>query len=414
MAEESSRSTMMKGNKVEVAETIEEEYNSLDTLGKEIDDYYEHKEDSEATQEEEGDDEVNKARTDDDDDEEEEEDKDEDDDESQFSLEAREKKNTPIPTPLDPLGLRHVITNINLATGTSIPMHTTHPTSFTSIVQPPSQTEPKIIRWDEDKPPTPPTSDDFIQSPHPGSDNQQPPLSPDKQVDAQEPYPPKTTEAPIVQPPLLQLDQELTNMHAILTMHYTKTLLIRQPPSSNLDKPLQDIPLEDINSEILTRMYTQPQPKTQHFRLLVELLKSRYHIQQLQQTCRGDALRKRPHDDHQDDDQYDKEKAKLVVQILESKMAQNDKETSQKSSTARNDGQQKDKVRVTQEFMGTGDRLSVSQPGKRTNKRWGHYYVSIYVIRADNLRYTITKVDLSMLELDDIEFLYLEQLDDDD
>ncbi|GJX59268.1 hypothetical protein Tco_0290658 [Tanacetum coccineum] len=95
-------------------------------------------------------------------------------------------------------------------------------------------------------------------------------------------------------------------------------------------------------------------------------------------------------------------------------MAQNDNETSQKPSTARNEGQQEDKVGVTQEFMGTGDSLSVSQPGKRTNKRWVHYYVSIYVIRADNLRYTITKVDLSMLELDDIEFLYLEQSDDDD
>ncbi|GJS11106.1 hypothetical protein Tco_0367902 [Tanacetum coccineum] len=161
---------------------------------------------SEATQEEEGDDEVNKARTDDDDDDDDDEDKDEDDDESQFSLEAREKKNTPIPTPLDPLGLRPVITNINLATGTSIPMHTTYPTSSTSIVQPPSQTKPKTIIWDEDKLPTPPTLDDFIQYPHPGSDNQQPPSSPDKQVDAQEPYPPKTTKASIVQPPLLQLD----------------------------------------------------------------------------------------------------------------------------------------------------------------------------------------------------------------
>ncbi|GJX59267.1 ALP1-like protein [Tanacetum coccineum] len=275
---------------------------------------------NEATQEEEGDDEVNKARTDDDDDE----DKDEDDEESQFSLEAREKQNTPIPTPLETQSahdvLRHwedkraprlsplrdpgagpVITNINLATGTSIPVHTTHPTSSTSIVQPPSQIKPKTIRWDEDKPPTPPTSDDFIQYPHPRSDNQQPPSSPDKQVDAQEPYPPKTTQASIVQPPLLQLDQELTNMHAILTMHYIKTLFIRTS---------QDIPLEDMNSEILTRMYTQPQLKTQQLRLLAELLKSGYHIQQLQQTCRGDALRKRPHDDHQDDDQHDREKAK--------------------------------------------------------------------------------------------------------
>ncbi|GJU87723.1 hypothetical protein Tco_1295269 [Tanacetum coccineum] len=54
----------------------------------EIDDFYEH-EDSEATQDDEKDDEVNKAKTDDDD----------DDDGSQFSMEFRKKKESPIPTP---------------------------------------------------------------------------------------------------------------------------------------------------------------------------------------------------------------------------------------------------------------------------------------------------------------------------
>ncbi|GKE92985.1 hypothetical protein Tco_1574080 [Tanacetum coccineum] len=56
-------------------------------------------------------------------------------------------------------------------------------------------------------------------------------------------------------------------------------------------------------------MYTQPQLQTQHSRLFTELLNSDYQIQQLQQSCRGDALRKKPHDDHQDDDQHEEEKA---------------------------------------------------------------------------------------------------------
>ncbi|GKC22444.1 hypothetical protein Tco_1024594 [Tanacetum coccineum] len=37
----------------------------------------------------------------------------------------------------------------------------------------------------------------------------------------------------------------------------------------------------------------------------MELLKNDYPIQQLQQSYRGDILRKRPHDDHQDNHQHE-------------------------------------------------------------------------------------------------------------
>ncbi|GKD65173.1 hypothetical protein Tco_1307281 [Tanacetum coccineum] len=40
------------------------------------------------------------------------------------------------------------------------------------------------------------------------------------------------------------------------------------------------------------------------------------------------------------------------------------------------------------------------------DKRRGHDYVSIFVGRVDNLRYSITEADFSMLELDVIEFLH--------
>ncbi|GKB15618.1 hypothetical protein Tco_0849541 [Tanacetum coccineum] len=95
----------------------------------------------------------------------------------------------------------------------------------------------------------------------------------------------------------------------------------------------------------------------------------------------------------------------MAIQILKSKMAQNDKETSQEPSTARNEVPQEDKAKVPWEFMGMGE---------RSNKRCGHNYVSVYVKRANNLRYTITEVDFSMMELDDIKFLYLEQPKDDE
>ncbi|GKD99576.1 hypothetical protein Tco_1387560, partial [Tanacetum coccineum] len=232
-----------------------------------IDDFYEHK-DSEATQDDEKDDEVNKAKTDDDD----------DDDGSQFSMEFRKKKESPIPTyPLDPIGL-----------STSIPVHTTYPTSSTSTIQPPHQTEPSNEEMNHNKPPTPSVADDFIKS-HPlKSDNQLHPLpSPNNEEDPQEPSPPKNTTNPTVQ---------------------------------------------------------------------TQLLKSDYRIKQLQQTCRGDALHKRPHDDHKDDDQHEWEKAKRPrttgnfysmptkntnteeVNVLENKLSsQNDKETSQEPSTAINE-----------------------------------------------------------------------------
>ncbi|GJS11105.1 hypothetical protein Tco_0367901, partial [Tanacetum coccineum] len=45
-------------------------------------------------------------------------------------------------------------------------------------------------------------------------------------------------------------------------------------------------------------------------------------------------------------------------------MAQNDKETSQDPSTARNEVPQEDKAEVPQEFMGIGESSSVYQPGK--------------------------------------------------
>ncbi|GKC07873.1 hypothetical protein Tco_0999483 [Tanacetum coccineum] len=44
-------------------------------------------------------------------------------------------------------------------------------------------------------------------------------------------------------------------------------------------------------------------------------------------------------------------------------------------------------------------------------KRRGYNNVSLFVRRANNLRYTIMKAEYSMLELDDIEFLYLKQID---
>ncbi|GJZ38141.1 hypothetical protein Tco_0584332 [Tanacetum coccineum] len=52
MAEESSSGTMKKGKKVLVAETIEEEEDSQDTLDREINEYYDYEEDREATQDE--------------------------------------------------------------------------------------------------------------------------------------------------------------------------------------------------------------------------------------------------------------------------------------------------------------------------------------------------------------------------
>ncbi|GKE85376.1 hypothetical protein Tco_1559118, partial [Tanacetum coccineum] len=115
-------------------------------------------------------------------------------------------------------------------------------------------------------------------------------------------------------------------------------------------------------------MYTQPQLQTQHPGMFMELLKSDYPIQQLQQSYRGDILRKRPHDDHQDNHQHEGEKVKRlrtthnftsmptsntnIEEILESKTAQIDKETSQDPSTARNEVPHEDKAEVPQEFMG--------------------------------------------------------------
>nr|GEZ44701.1 hypothetical protein [Tanacetum cinerariifolium] len=56
-------------------------------------------------------------------------------------------------------------------------------------------------------------------------------------------------------------------------------------------------------------MYTQLQLKKQHLELFAGLLKSENQLQELQQTCKGDALRKRCHDDHPND-QHDGEKVK--------------------------------------------------------------------------------------------------------
>ncbi|GKA43964.1 hypothetical protein Tco_0736688 [Tanacetum coccineum] len=205
MVGESSKSTMKKGKKAKVAETINDKDNSKDTLDREIDDFYKHKEDSEAAQEEEDYDEVNKAKTNDDVD-----DDDKSDDGSQYNFEPREKKNTPIPTP------------------------------------------PKSTRTH--------SSHDIL--------------------------------------------------HVLRNYFQRHTTNQQQPSSSNPDKPLQDIPLEDMIFNILTRMYTKPQLQTQHPRLFAKLLKSEYHIQKLQQNYRGHALCKRPHDDHRDDDQHEGEKAK--------------------------------------------------------------------------------------------------------
>ncbi|GKC22443.1 hypothetical protein Tco_1024593 [Tanacetum coccineum] len=132
MVGESNTSKKKNGKKVVVAKTIDDKDDSLDTLGREIDDFYLHERDSE----------VNKAESNDDDDEndEDEDDHDENDDE------------------------RSVITNVNLTARTSIPMNTTHPTSSTSTVQPPLQTE-QPTTMNEDNPPTPLVADDFIQSP---------------------------------------------------------------------------------------------------------------------------------------------------------------------------------------------------------------------------------------------------------
>ncbi|GJX53460.1 hypothetical protein Tco_0281829 [Tanacetum coccineum] len=113
-------------------------------------------------------------------------------------------------------------------------------------------------------------------------------------------------------------------------------------------------------TEILTRMYTRQQFQTQHPGLT--------------------------HDDHKDDDQHEGEVnveqfretdiakddmesglklfSDVAVQILESKTAQNDKETSQELSTARNEEPHEDKAKVHYEFMGKGESSSVSQLGK--------------------------------------------------
>nr|GEZ04452.1 hypothetical protein [Tanacetum cinerariifolium] len=50
LAEELSSSTMKKGKKVLVAETIKEEEDSQDTLDREINEYYDYEADREATQ----------------------------------------------------------------------------------------------------------------------------------------------------------------------------------------------------------------------------------------------------------------------------------------------------------------------------------------------------------------------------
>ncbi|GKC60688.1 hypothetical protein Tco_1088286 [Tanacetum coccineum] len=90
MVEESNTSKKKNGKKVVVAKTIDDKDDSLDTLGREMDDFYLHERDSE----------INKAKINDDDDEndEDEDDHDENDDESQYKFEPREKKNAPITT----------------------------------------------------------------------------------------------------------------------------------------------------------------------------------------------------------------------------------------------------------------------------------------------------------------------------
>ncbi|GKB94952.1 hypothetical protein Tco_0981089 [Tanacetum coccineum] len=244
--------------------------------------------------------------------------------------------------------------------------------------------------------------------------------------------------------------------------------------------------------------------------MFTELLKSEYQIQQLQQTCRGDILRKRPHDDHQDNDQPDGEKAKclctkgdfssmpagntnteevnvkqsgdtkivkddmkirlkltsdVAIQILESKRLSMIRKLLKSRQQQEMRGNRRKKLKLTQspsknlswkkqntvitssrkiipehkfealygitqwpKVIQTMYKLRTGQPQPKKyvysknkimnilntemEKRWGQKYVLLFVKSASNLRYRITKADFCMLELDDIEFLCLEQIEE--